>query len=63
MFGIKSGSWWLSSESDPRWNCDGRAEYLAFTAGTPSEVTDRIEALRKTLGEPPADLEYRAMKD
>jgi hypothetical protein len=61
MFGPKPGSWWLSSKSDPRWNCNGRDKVGGFQC--PPDAQAAIERLKKTLGEPPSDLEYGYMKD
>jgi len=58
----KSGSWWLRSQKDPRWNCDGRGDLL-FSAGLPKEAEAKIELLKKEYGEPPDDLEFGGMKD
>ena len=56
------GSWWLRSKTDPRWNCNGEAgDVNGFSMS--SAATKKIEELKKTLGEPPADLEYGCMKD
>jgi hypothetical protein len=62
MFGPKMGSWWVSSEKDPRWNKNGRGKGLVCTGGPP-EAHKWIEKCRKTLGEQPDDLEYGFMKD
>ncbi len=62
MFGPKKGTWWISSESDPRWNDEGRAKGLVC-AGGPSEITEAFERKKKKLGKPPKDLKQGFMKD
>ena len=62
MFGPREGSWWLNCPSDPRWNCGGRSLNVGGFA-VPAETTAKIEELKKTLGEPPEDLEFGYMKD
>lgn len=62
MFGPKPGTWWLSSKSDPRWDCSGRDRVGGFMC--PSDARAAIEAKKEELGcEPPEDLEYGYMKD
>jgi len=58
-----SGSWWLSSESNPKWNCSGDTKFCGgFTM--PDECTNKIEKLKEILKEePPKDLEWGYMKD
>lgn len=58
---VREGSWWLRSNSDPRWNCDGRAYVGGFVM--PPECQAKIDELKLTLGEPPKDLEWGYMKD
>ena len=58
---VRQGSWWLRSESDDRWNCDGKALVGSFMM--PEECKQKIEALKKILGDPPEDLEWGYMKD
>jgi len=55
------GSWWLHSKKDPRWNVSGRAMVGSFMR--PSECDNKIEELKKELGDPPDDLEWGYMKD
>lgn len=58
----RSGSWWVRSKSDPRWDGSGNAESCGgFTM--PYECSQHIEELKKKFGEPPEDLEYGYMKD
>lgn len=63
MFGLRPGTWALHSESDPRWNANGRSEAIWVTAGVPKEVQEAIKKLMMEYGEPPEDLEYSVMKD
>lgn len=59
---VKDGSWWVSSESDPRWNCSGRGMVGGFMC--PGSAQHAIELLKKELGEePPDDLQFGYMKD
>ncbi len=59
---LKPGTWYLESKLDPRWNCRGRAELVGmFTC--PPEAEEKIEELKKTLGDPPADLRWGYWKD
>jgi len=58
-----SGSWWLSCESDPKWNCNGHTP-LAGGFLMPSECKSKLEELKKKFKEePPKDLEWGYMKD
>lgn len=62
MFGPKKGSWWVSSKSDPRFNCSGRGRVGGFAC--PAEAREFFEAKAKELGVPvPDDLEFGYMKD
>ena len=58
-----SGSWWLSCESAPKWNCSGDTKFCGgFTM--PDECKNKIEKLKeKFKEEPPEDLEWGYMKD
>ena len=59
---IREGSWWLSSKSDPRWDCQGRDVVGGLVC--PPAATEAMEKKKKELGEePPEDLEYGYMKD
>lgn len=58
---LKQGTWNLSSESDPRWNCSGRGLVGMFTM--PNEMLEAIERLKKELGVPPEDLAWSYAKD
>ena len=57
------GCWWTRSESDDRWNMDGRCVVGGFQM--PDECRDAIELKRCDLGEdsPPKDLTFEYMKD
>lgn len=56
-----SGSWWINSKSDPRWNASGSDDVGGFVI--PLAAKEKIEALKAMLGEPPSDLKYGYMKD
>lgn len=59
---IRDGSWWVTSETDPRWNCSGRG----FVGGLmcPGNAKDEIDRIKEELGEePPEDLSFGYMKD
>ncbi len=56
MFGPKPGVWWIKSKTDPRWDCHGEAAVGGFAI--PREAQDKLEELKKTLGEPPEDTEW-----
>jgi len=59
---LKPGTWWLASQTDPRWNCSGHAPLVGAFA-RPPECDEMIAQLTQQLGEPPDDLEWRYMKD
>jgi hypothetical protein len=61
MFGLREGSWWISSKEDPRWNASGHSDVGGFSI--PPEAEKKIEALKKELGDPPDDLTWGYMKD
>ena len=69
MFGGRAGSWWLRSKKDPRWNGDGRSEFMVVTAemfseaGMCSEAEAALKEMKSRLGNVPKDLEYGCMKD
>ena len=58
---VREGSWWLRSKSDSRWNSDGRTYVGGFVM--PDECKRKLDELKKTLSEPPEDLEWGYMKD
>ncbi len=62
MFGLRPGTWTLSSKTDPRFNMSGRALVGGFQC--PQEAEDAMEAKARELGEPvPKDLMFSYMKD
>lgn len=59
---MKEGAWWLSSKSDPRWDCSGSGIVGGFEC--PSEALKAIEEKKKELDiKAPDDLEFGYMKD
>lgn len=59
-----SGSWWFSSKSDPRWDCDGHVESIFVTGGMHPDAQAALDKKKEELGQvPPYDLYYRCMKD
>jgi hypothetical protein len=59
---LRSGSWFLTSESDLRWNVSGQSDSVGgFTI--PRECEEMIEALALKYGEKPDDLSWSYMKD
>lgn len=59
---LREGSWWTRSDSDPRWNMDGRG--VVGLLSMPPDAQAAVEAKRTELGEePPRDLTYGYMKD
>ena len=60
MFGSE-GSWSLSSDTDPRWNCSGRG-FISICSRA-SSADAKIEEMEKKFGEMPDDLTYDCMKD
>jgi hypothetical protein len=58
---VRSGSWSVRSESDPRWNGGGRANVGGFVK--PAEVDAYVKQRTAELGAPPADLKWSYMKD
>jgi hypothetical protein len=64
MTGLGSvlGKWWIRSESDPRWNREGRGEVGGLYKRPPA-VDRTIKLLRQELGDPPNDLEWGYEKD
>lgn len=56
-----SGTWWIKSKSDPRWNCSGHDNVGMFDL---SFAKAEVEKKKRILGEePPKDLEAGYMKD
>ncbi len=61
---LKEGTWWLKSESDPRWNCSGRDNvgmFMTVEACPPALL--ELKKKTKELGIAPKDLEFGYMKD
>lgn len=56
-----SGSMWLRSKKDPRWNVTIRVDSLVFSTNT--DLDWEIARLKDLYGEPPDDLEMGGMKD
>jgi hypothetical protein len=59
---LKTGSWWLSSKTDKRWNVFGNSPYVGGFEMC-EEAKAALDQKKKELGEPPADLEHGYMKD
>lgn len=58
---LSTGTWWVSSKEDPRWNGTGIGSVGMF--GLPEGAKAHTESKKKELGDPPDDLEYGYMKD
>jgi hypothetical protein len=58
---VTSGSWWLRSKSDSRWNEHGSADVGGFMM--PRECQAALDRMKAQFGEPPEDLEWGYMKD
>jgi hypothetical protein len=59
---IRSGSWWVESKSDPRWNGSGSDIVGGFEI--PPAAKEHIEAKKAQFAcEPPEDLTFGYMKD
>ena len=52
----------MSSKTDPKWNASGHSDYVGGF-GIPIDCKNKIEFLKKSLGEPPEDLIWGYMKD
>ena len=50
------GKWVMWSDKDPRWNAEGTSEIGGDRM--PDEVKAKADELKKTLGEPPDDLNW-----
>ena len=57
---VREGSWWLTSEKDPRWKVSGTGD-IGF--GSCPQLEEAIARLTKEFGEPPDDLRMGWMKD
>jgi hypothetical protein len=62
IFGSRSGSWYINSKTDPRWD-DGGYSVSVGGFAMPEEAKKAIEEKKKQLGAPPDDLEWGYMKD
>lgn len=59
---FRSGSWYLHSDKDRRWNVGGDSDCVGcFTI--PKEAREKIEEFKGIYGKPPKDLEWGYMKD
>ena len=58
-----SGSVYLYSETDKRWNVSLYVDYLSISAGMHPMLIDAFEQRKALYGDPPADLEWGGMKD
>ncbi len=56
-----SGTWWVSSKSNPKWDKSGVTEVGGFVM--PREAKEHVKNMKKKLGKPPKDLEWGYMKD
>lgn len=61
MFGLREGTWFLYSKTNPKWCKSGRCLCGGFMK--PKEVDDALEKLKKQYGEPPEDLRWGYEKD
>lgn len=59
--GLNPGSWWLSSKSDSRWDCSGKAEHVG-SFSKPDELEVKIQELTEKFGTPPDDCKWGYMK-
>jgi len=59
---LAPGSWWISSQSDPRWNGGGRSEEVGGFE-LPKEAREFVQQKEKELGDPPADVSWGYWKD
>lgn len=57
-----NGTWFVSSDSQPRWNKSGHG-HGSVMAGGPPEIQEWIDACTENFGPPPEDLEYGFMKN
>lgn len=61
ILGLKQGTAYLESKSDPKWNISVECLVGGFTM--PDELKLKLEDLKLKYGKPPLDLEYGYMKD
>ena len=52
----------MSSKTDPKWNASGHSDYVGGF-DIPIDCKNKIEFLKKSMGEPPEDLIWGYMKD
>ena len=62
IFGPRMGSWSVHSDTDPRWNKEGR-DYGLVCNGGPRVMRDWVDHCKKTLGEIPEDCTSSFYKD
>lgn len=58
----RSGTWWLESVSDSRWNFSQHGDCVGGFV-MPNECLQKIEEFKLKFGELPKDLEWGYMKD
>jgi len=54
---MNSGTWYLTSAMDPRWNCHGHYVGWGITP-LPAECSGRLAELESALGSRPTDLHF-----
>jgi hypothetical protein len=57
---LREGAWWISSESDPRW--DAKGEGIVGMFMMPTEVKEKIAELKSRYGDEPKDLKWEYHK-
>ena len=58
--GLSQGTWFVTSESDPRWNTSGEG----YVGGLQHpQAIEYVERMRPVLGDPPDDLVFSYWKD
>lgn len=62
LLGPRSGSWYVNSKIDPRWNGNGDSDSVGGFS-IPTKAQAHIDAKKKELGDLPEDLEWGYMKD
>lgn len=60
--GPTKGFWYLNSNTDSRWNSSGNSDRVGGFA-MPYEAKEKLNELKKHLGDPPKDLEWGYDKD
>lgn len=56
-----TGTWWLKSKQDPRWNISGSTQVGGLIE--PEPIKEWVKLFTEKYGEPPKDLEWGYMKD